>query len=98
MLQVAPGRSDLAAATVSAAVNVGITGGAFAGGLALTSHGVHSTVLIGALLSAVAVVVALSERLNRPAGPGPVHPPPVPGPAAARPAPVGPLRAAAGSR
>jgi predicted MFS family arabinose efflux permease len=67
VLQVAPGRSDLAAATVSAAVNVGITGGAFAGGLALTSHGVHSTVLIGALLSAVALVVALSERLNRPA-------------------------------
>src|SRR5690554_491215 len=32
VLLVAPGRSDLAAATVSAAVNVGITAGAFVGG------------------------------------------------------------------
>ncbi|MGI5215938.1 MFS transporter [Plantactinospora sp. CA-290183] len=67
VLQVAPGRSDLAAATVSAAVNVGITGGAFVGGLALPSHGVHSTVLIGALLGVAALVMALGERLVRPA-------------------------------
>jgi DHA1 family inner membrane transport protein len=66
VLQVAPGRSDLAAATVSAAVNVGIAGGAFAGSLTLPSHGVHSTVLIGALLGAAALVLALSERLLRP--------------------------------
>ncbi|MFC6023673.1 MFS transporter [Plantactinospora solaniradicis] len=66
VLQVAPGRSDLAAATVSAAVNVGITGGAFVGGLALPSQGVHSTVLIGALLGVVALVLALGERLIRP--------------------------------
>ncbi|WBB90085.1 MFS transporter [Verrucosispora sp. WMMC514] len=62
VLQVAPGRSDIAAATVSAAVNVGITAGAFVGGLTLPSHGVHRTVLIGALLSVVAVVLALGER------------------------------------
>lgn len=67
VLQVAPGRSDLAAATVSAAVNVGITGGAFVGGLALPRHGVASTVLIGALLGAVALVLVLGERLVRPA-------------------------------
>jgi predicted MFS family arabinose efflux permease len=67
VLQVAPGRSDLAAAAVSAAVNVGITGGAFLGGLALPHHGVRSTVLIGAGLGAVAVVIALGERLIRPA-------------------------------
>jgi predicted MFS family arabinose efflux permease len=67
VLQVAPGRSDLAAATLSAAVNVGITGGAFVGSLALPSHGVHSTVLIGALLGVAALVLALSERLIRPA-------------------------------
>ncbi|MEV4118679.1 MFS transporter [Micromonospora sp. NPDC049645] len=66
VLQVAPGRSDLAAATVSAAVNVGITAGAFVGGLALPSHGVRATVLIGTLLGAVALVLALGERTIRP--------------------------------
>lgn len=66
VLQVAPGRSDLSAATVSAAVNVGITGGAFVGGLALPRHGVHTTVLIGALLGIAALLMALGERLNRP--------------------------------
>ncbi|GIJ79141.1 MFS transporter, DHA1 family, inner membrane transport protein [Micromonospora phaseoli] len=76
VLQVAPGRSDLAAATVSAAVNVGITGGAFFGGLALPSHGVRGAVLIGALLGVVALVAALGERLIRPAASTP--PPGVP--------------------
>ncbi|MFJ6151931.1 MFS transporter [Micromonospora profundi] len=57
VLQVAPGRSDLAAATVSAAVNVGITGGALVAGLALPSHGVRNTVLLGALLGVVALMV-----------------------------------------
>lgn len=66
VLQVAPGRSDLAAATVSAAVNVGITAGAFVGGLTLPSHGVRSTALIGALLGVVALVLALGERLIPP--------------------------------
>jgi MFS transporter, DHA1 family, inner membrane transport protein len=67
VLQVAPGRSDLAAATVSAAVNVGITGGALAGGLVLPSHGVQGTVLIGALLGIVALVTALGQRFIPPA-------------------------------
>lgn len=65
VLQVAPGRSDLAAATVSAAVNVGITGGALVAGLALPSYGVRSTVLLGALLGVVAlltVAVAFTGR------------------------------------
>ncbi|MEG3632546.1 MFS transporter [Micromonospora palythoicola] len=84
VLQVAPGRSDLAAATVSAAVNVGITAGAFIGGLALPSHGVHRTVLIGALLSVVAVLLALGER--RLAHPAPTED----APATATPAPVAP--------
>ncbi|MEV4763091.1 MFS transporter [Micromonospora chokoriensis] len=66
VLQVAPGRSDLAAATVSAAVNVGITAGAFVGGLVLPSHGVRAVVLIGALLGVVALLLALGERLVRP--------------------------------
>jgi DHA1 family inner membrane transport protein len=63
VLQVAPGRSDLAAATLSAAVNVGVTGGAFLGGLALPSHGVKSTVLIGVLLGFAALALAAAERL-----------------------------------
>jgi DHA1 family inner membrane transport protein len=65
VLQLAPGRSDIASATVSAAVNVGITAGAFIGALALPSHGVRSTVLIGALLGAVALAAALGERFLR---------------------------------
>jgi predicted MFS family arabinose efflux permease len=67
VLRVAPGRCDLAAATVSAAVNVGITGGAFVGGLALPSHGARGTVLIGAVFGVVALGTALGERLTRPA-------------------------------
>ncbi|MEU4526808.1 MFS transporter [Micromonospora ureilytica] len=65
VLQVAPGRSDIAAATVSAAVNVGITGGALVAGFALPSHGVHSTVLIGALLGIVALLVVAGGRIRR---------------------------------
>jgi DHA1 family inner membrane transport protein len=67
VLRVAPGRVDLAAATVSAAVNVGITAGAFVGGLALPGHGATGPVLIGALLGLVALALALSERAVRPA-------------------------------
>jgi len=67
VLQVAPGRSDLAAATLSAAVNVGITAGALVSGLALPTHGVRSTVLIGALLGVAALLMALGERLLPPA-------------------------------
>jgi len=66
VLQIAPGRSDLAGATVSAAVNIGITGGALIGGLLLPRYGVRSTVLVGALLGGVALAMALSERLLRP--------------------------------
>ncbi|MDG4808765.1 MFS transporter [Micromonospora sp. WMMD1120] len=65
VLHLAPGRSDLAAATVSAAVNVGITAGAFVGGLALPAHGVRSTVLIGALLGFVALGLAIGDQLVR---------------------------------
>ncbi|GIF72425.1 MFS transporter [Asanoa siamensis] len=63
VLRVAPGRSDLAAATLSAAVNVGITAGAFTGGLALPTYGVQSTVLLGALVGLAALALALGERL-----------------------------------
>ncbi|SNT62332.1 MFS transporter, DHA1 family, inner membrane transport protein [Asanoa hainanensis] len=63
VLRVAPGRSDLAAATLSAAVNVGITAGAWLGGLVLPSHGPRGAVLVGALLGLVALALALAERL-----------------------------------
>ncbi|MDG4798647.1 MFS transporter [Micromonospora sp. WMMD1082] len=67
VLEVAPGRSDIAAAAVSTAVNVGITGGALIGGLLLPGFGVRSTVLVGGLLSAAAVLLALGEKLLPPA-------------------------------
>ncbi|WP_203896983.1 MFS transporter [Virgisporangium aliadipatigenens] len=62
VLRVAPGRSDLAGATVSAAVNVGIAGGAFAGGLVLPGHGPRGAVLVGAVLVGIALALALCER------------------------------------
>jgi DHA1 family inner membrane transport protein len=64
VLQVAPGRSDVAAATLSAAVNVGITAGAFTGGLAVGSFGVASTALIGAVLGGIALVLAYGQRVS----------------------------------
>jgi DHA1 family inner membrane transport protein len=62
VLRVAPGRSDVAGATLSASVNVGIAAGAFAGGLALSAFGVESTVLLGAIASALALALVLGER------------------------------------
>ncbi len=75
VLEVAPGRSDLAAAGVSTAVNVGISGGALLGGLLLSGYGVRSTALAGALITAVAVVFAVAEQrrastVDRPVVPG----------------------------
>ncbi|MBG0569219.1 MFS transporter [Actinoplanes aureus] len=64
VLQVAPGRSDVAAATLSAAVNVGITFGAFAGGLAVSGFGVASTVLIGAALGGIALVLTRGQPVG----------------------------------
>lgn len=66
VLQVAPGSLDLAAAGVSSAVNVGITAGAFLGGLLLPAWGVRSTVLVGGLLSLAALAVLLIEPRRRP--------------------------------
>ncbi|MER7456788.1 MFS transporter [Micromonospora sp. NPDC126480] len=71
VLQVAPGRSDLAAATLSAAVNLGIAGGALVGGLTVARHGVHGTALVGALLGILALLLALGERLIPPAAGSP---------------------------
>lgn len=61
LLEVAPGSTDLAAAGTSTAFNVGITAGALVGSLLLTGPGVHSTPLIGALLTLAAFAVVLAE-------------------------------------
>jgi DHA1 family inner membrane transport protein len=72
VLDIAPGRSDIAAAAVSASVNVGSTAGAFVGGVALAGQGAHATVLVGAALGVAALGVALGERwMLAPAGASP---------------------------
>jgi DHA1 family L-arabinose/isopropyl-beta-D-thiogalactopyranoside export protein-like MFS transporter/DHA1 family inner membrane transport protein len=66
-LQVAPGSTDMASAGSSSAFNVGIAAGAFIGGALIDSAGVRSVALVGAILTATAVLVMLSEAvLDRP--------------------------------
>jgi DHA1 family inner membrane transport protein len=71
VLEVAPGRSDIAAAGVSTAVNVGISAGALVGGLLLTGHGVRSTALVGGLITVLALALAVVEQhvFQRPSRP-----------------------------
>jgi DHA1 family inner membrane transport protein len=64
VLQIAPGSADIAAAGASTVVNVGITAGAFLGGLLLPAFGVRSTALAGALLSLAALAVAFGKPLT----------------------------------
>jgi len=61
VLMYAPGASEIAAAGTSTAFNVGITAGAWLGSVLLPGPGVRSTALVGALLSLVALVIALAE-------------------------------------
>jgi DHA1 family inner membrane transport protein len=61
VMQVAPGRSDLASAGNAAAFNLGIAAGALGGGLLLPAFGVRSTALAGALICAVALVILVRE-------------------------------------
>ncbi|MFF5217024.1 MFS transporter [Micromonospora sp. NPDC000442] len=77
VLEVAPGRSDLAAAGNAAAFNVGIAGGSLLGAVILPEFGVRSTALAGGLLAVAALVVLLAEPLIASAGPqsGAAHPP-----------------------
>jgi DHA1 family inner membrane transport protein len=62
VLEVAPGRSEIAAAGVSTAVNVGISAGSLVGGLLLSGYGVRSIALVGALITLVALVPAIVEQ------------------------------------
>jgi MFS transporter, DHA1 family, inner membrane transport protein len=61
VLEVAPSGSDLAAAGTSTAFNIGITLGAFVGGLLLPVFGVRATALAGTLFTLAALAVALAE-------------------------------------
>jgi predicted MFS family arabinose efflux permease len=63
VLQVAPGSTDVAAAGSSAAFNVGITAGAFAGSVVLDHAGLAAIALTGALISVVAFAAILAEPL-----------------------------------
>lgn len=73
-LQLAPGNTDIAMASVSVAFNVGIATGAFVGGRLLASWGVGTVPAMGAVASAAALVLALDDRrlasrqAGRPAG------------------------------
>jgi len=73
VLQVAPGSVDMATVGTSIAVNVGITAGAFIGGILLPGFGVRSTALAGGLLSIAALAAVFGELLlrSRPAAPEP---------------------------
>ncbi len=61
VLQVAPGSTDVAAAGSSAAFNVGITGGAFAGSVVLSHAGLAAIALTGSLISVAALAAILVE-------------------------------------
>jgi DHA1 family inner membrane transport protein len=63
VLRVAPGRTETAVAANSAAFNAGVALGALSGGLALPLVAVRGTFLIGALFTAVALVL-LTRRLR----------------------------------
>ncbi|TDD46127.1 MFS transporter [Nonomuraea terrae] len=63
VLVYAPGESVMASAGTSTAFNTGITAGALFGSVLLPGPGVHSTALVGALLSSVAFAIALAEPL-----------------------------------
>ncbi|MFC6085093.1 MFS transporter [Sphaerisporangium aureirubrum] len=63
VLVYAPGQSVMASAATSAAFNMGIMAGAFAGSVLLPGPGVRSTALVGALLSLAGFAIVLAEPL-----------------------------------
>lgn len=58
-LQLAPGNTDIAMASVSTAFNIGIAAGAFFGGQVLAAWSVQGVPLMGSLLSVTALVLVL---------------------------------------
>lgn len=63
VMEVAPGRTDMASAGNSVAFNLGIAAGSLLGAGVLASAGARTTALAGGLLVAAAVVVLLAEPL-----------------------------------
>jgi MFS transporter, DHA1 family, inner membrane transport protein len=61
ILEVAPGRTDLASAGASTAFNVGITAGALIGGLLVAGPGLRAPVLAGALITVAALATTAAE-------------------------------------
>jgi DHA1 family inner membrane transport protein len=62
VIEVAPGSVDVASAGTSTAVNIGITTGAFLGGLLLPLAGVRTILLVAGVMSLAGLVVALADR------------------------------------
>ncbi|GIF20247.1 DHA1 family L-arabinose/isopropyl-beta-D-thiogalactopyranoside export protein-like MFS transporter/DHA1 family inner membrane transport protein [Actinoplanes tereljensis] len=62
MLQVAPGSTDLASATLGSAFNIGIAAGSLAGGALLSAHGPRPLALTGGLLVVAAVALLAADR------------------------------------
>ncbi len=60
-LQIAPASTELAAAGISSAFNVGIAGGSLLGAQLIAGAGVRSVALVGAALTAAALAVLLCE-------------------------------------
>ncbi|GGL08231.1 MFS transporter [Sphaerisporangium melleum] len=67
VLQIAPRSVDLAAAGASTTVNIGITAGAFIGGILLGTSGIRSTLLVGGLLSLAALILVIRNPARPPA-------------------------------
>lgn len=66
VLNVAPGRTEVALAANSAAFNVGVACGALIGGVALPSLEVRGTFGVGGLLTVVALLVLFGESVLKP--------------------------------
>lgn len=65
ILAVAPGSTDIASAASSSVFNVGISGGAWLGGVVLASSGVLATTLVGGLVACVALLLSLAGVFRR---------------------------------
>jgi DHA1 family inner membrane transport protein len=58
--------APLAASLPASAVNVGIAGGSFAGGLAIDAAGISAAILTGAIVAAISIVIAWATSFLKP--------------------------------
>jgi DHA1 family L-arabinose/isopropyl-beta-D-thiogalactopyranoside export protein-like MFS transporter/DHA1 family inner membrane transport protein len=63
MMQVAPGRTDLAGAVLSSGFNIGIAAGSFIGGALVATAGVRSVAFAGGLIALAALTILSIEPL-----------------------------------